>query len=321
MTKSVTVAICTWNRARLLGQSLESFQSLRIPEGVSWELLVVNNNCTDDTDQVVGQYADRLPLVLCHERRPGLSNARNHAVERASGEVILWTDDDVIADPDWVAETLRAFEDHQAALVFGKVLPWWETAPPPWFSEQFEGLFSLLDYGPKPFVVADRRYQPYGVNMAMRREVFREVGGFQNEAGKLNKKTAAFCEDADYFYRVMDRSLRVAYTPHARIRHFIPRERCTKEFYRSRAWLGSSSHLYLLQRQGAEIPRLLGLPRYYYRMSLGHLKRYLGALCRRNESDAFFYELKMIRFAGLLREALRQAGERQRKVGAAVGLA
>jgi glycosyltransferase involved in cell wall biosynthesis len=216
MATSVSVVICTWNRARLLGQTLETFLRLRVPEGVTWELLVVNNNCTDGTDAVARQYADRLPLVLCHEPRPGKSNACNHAIVRARGDYLLWTDDDVVVPPDWLEENLRAFEEHQAHLVFGKVLPWWESGPPSWYSDRFAGMFALLDYGPKPFVVTDRAHQPYGVNMATRREVFR-------------------------------------------------------------------------------------------------LGRYFGALCRRDASGAFFYELKMIRFAGLVREGLQHAGPGRRK--------
>jgi glycosyltransferase involved in cell wall biosynthesis len=313
MAKSVTVAICTWNRAKLLDQTLSHLCALRIPERVDWELIIVNNDCTDDTDKVVGQYADRLPIVLCHEPRPGLSSARNHAIAHARGDFVLWTDDDVLVDPDWMTKLLEAFDDHQAAFVFGKVQPWWETAPPSWYSPDFDGMFALLDYGSAPFLVAERRHQPFGVNMAMRREVFQEVGRFQDEVS-VSKKCS--CEDVEYFYRVMDRGLRAAYTPHALIRHFIPRQRCTKKFYRSRAWHGSISHLYLLQKESNGLPRLAGLPRYYYRISFDHLGRYLGALWRGNESDAFFYELKMIRFIGLLREALRQGGKRKRAIPA-----
>jgi glycosyltransferase involved in cell wall biosynthesis len=305
MAKFLSVVICTWNRARLLAQTLESLRGVRIPAGVSWELLVVNNNCTDDTDRVAARYADRLPLVLCHEPRPGKSSACNHAIARARGELLLWTDDDVLVDPAWVEETVQAFEDHRAHLVFGRVLPWWETAPPSWYSGEFAGLFALLDYGPAAFVVTERRHQPYGVNMATRREVFRELGGFRDEVGMLGN-TGGGCEDLEIFYRVLERGLRAAYTPRAVVHHFIPRARCTKAFYRARAWLGSFNHFHMLRQEAAGQRQWLGLPRYYYRLSLGHLRSYLGALCRGNRSAAFFYELKVIRFAGLLREALRR---------------
>jgi glucosyl-dolichyl phosphate glucuronosyltransferase len=73
----VTVAICTWNRSKSLRATLLSLQQLTIPPDVDWELLIVNNNCTDNTDLIVGLFADSLPIRLLHEERQGLSNARN----------------------------------------------------------------------------------------------------------------------------------------------------------------------------------------------------------------------------------------------------
>src|SRR5262249_5404549 len=102
MPMHATVAVCTWNRAALLDRTLEQFTRLRVPAGLQWELLVVNNNCTDDTDQVLGRYRDRLPLSPLFEPRQGLSHARNCAVQAAAGDLIVWTDDDVLVDPDWL---------------------------------------------------------------------------------------------------------------------------------------------------------------------------------------------------------------------------
>src|SRR5436309_3023469 len=75
-----TVAICTWNRSQLLRQTLDQFLDLAIPAGMTWELLVVNNNSTDDTDVVLAEFESRLPLRRLFEREPGLSHARNAAL-------------------------------------------------------------------------------------------------------------------------------------------------------------------------------------------------------------------------------------------------
>ena len=83
----VTVAICTWNRARLLDQTLTGLHALRIPEGITWELLVVNNRSTDDTDAVISRHADTLRLRRLCEPKQGLSNARNCAVRAARGDL------------------------------------------------------------------------------------------------------------------------------------------------------------------------------------------------------------------------------------------
>src|SRR5213593_3681732 len=115
----LTVAICTWNRWRLLHQALEQMTKLVIPHDVEWELLVVNNNCTDATDRVIEEFASRLPLRRLFEPKPGLSNARNAAVREARGEYILWTDDDTQVDEHWVATYVRAFQQWPNAAFFG----------------------------------------------------------------------------------------------------------------------------------------------------------------------------------------------------------
>src|SRR5438105_3257885 len=107
----VTVAICTWNRARLLDQTLTRMRELAVPTGLSWELLVVNNNCTDDTDAIIAKHADALPIRRLLETKQGLSNARNCALENMRGELLIWTDDDVLVDEGW----LRAYVDAVAA--------------------------------------------------------------------------------------------------------------------------------------------------------------------------------------------------------------
>src|SRR3954447_7341754 len=95
----ISVAVCTWNRCESLRRTLEVMTGLKVPDGVDWELLVVNNNSTDATDTVVRSFTARLPVQLLHERIAGLSYARNRAIQAATGDVMLWTDDDVLVEP------------------------------------------------------------------------------------------------------------------------------------------------------------------------------------------------------------------------------
>ena len=104
----VTVAICTWNRARLLDTTLARMCSLRIPAGIRWELLVVDNNCTDETPAVIERYASRLPIRRLVEERQGTSFAKNCVLSQAEGELLVWTDDDVLVDENWLAAYLEA---------------------------------------------------------------------------------------------------------------------------------------------------------------------------------------------------------------------
>ena len=113
-----TVAICTWNRAWLLPRVLERLTRLQHTQS-EWEVVVVNNNSTDDTERVLDAFAGRLPLRRAFEARPGLSHARNTAVRWATGDYIVWTDDDALVDADWLAAYVRAAEQHPEAAVFG----------------------------------------------------------------------------------------------------------------------------------------------------------------------------------------------------------
>src|SRR5438270_7390140 len=97
----LTVALCSWNRSELLRKTLEQFTHLEPDKGLDWELIVVDNNSTDDTPNVLAEFVARLPLRALREPAPGKSNAANLAVREARGEYILWTDDDVLVAPDW----------------------------------------------------------------------------------------------------------------------------------------------------------------------------------------------------------------------------
>ena len=115
-----TVAICTLNRAELLRRTLDWPAVMRLPDDADWEVVVVsNNNCIDHTDAVIKAFADRLPIRREFEPERGLSHARNRAVDAAKGDYIVWTDDDVVVAPGWLAAYIEAFRRWPEAAVFG----------------------------------------------------------------------------------------------------------------------------------------------------------------------------------------------------------
>ncbi len=77
----ITVAICTLNRDKLLRLTLKSVAAMRLPADLDWELVVVNNGCTDRTDEIIAAFAGRLPVRREFEPQRGISNARNRAVD------------------------------------------------------------------------------------------------------------------------------------------------------------------------------------------------------------------------------------------------
>ena len=84
----LTIAICTWNRAAMLDRVLAHMTSLVVPPGVDWEILVVDNNSTDETDAVATKHAAHLPIRVVLESTPGISHARNRGIREARGDII-----------------------------------------------------------------------------------------------------------------------------------------------------------------------------------------------------------------------------------------
>jgi glycosyltransferase involved in cell wall biosynthesis len=293
----VTVAICTWNRAPLLDRVLSHLPKLHIPAQTDWELLIVDNNSTDHTAEVAAKHAAQLPIRYVREREPGISYARNRGIAEARGEIILWTDDDAFPEPDWLAYSLKALDDFSADMVFGRVEPIWQDGQPPrWYTEKFAGMFALIDLGGETRVLDCDPILGFNVNMAFRKSIIDRIGPYRTDIGCGRM---AGGEDVDMFLRAKQASLRIAYQPYALVRHFIPRSRCTKRFYRRYTWGGSPNHLLLLRDEAKRVPRLLGLPRYFVRQQLSYLSGWLKGLFTRDDGQAFYCELKLLRLAGL----------------------
>jgi glycosyltransferase involved in cell wall biosynthesis len=168
----VSVAICTRNRAPALDRILQSLAEAEKPTGLMWELLIVDNGSTDHTSVVAEQHGRHLPVVYVYEPEAGLSNARNAAVRAAQGRYIIWTDDDVLVDREWLSAYVEAFHRWPNAAVFGgAVSPVLHSPTPSWFSEHQE-LFSnvLAKRDPSPAQPMLREGSlPYGANFAVRR--------------------------------------------------------------------------------------------------------------------------------------------------------
>ncbi len=227
----ITVAICTWNRAALLDQTLTRLRDLRIPPGLSWELLVVENNCTDSTADVLARHATLLPLRTLHEPHQGHSHARNRAVAEARGELLLWTDDDVLAHPDWLAEHAKAAQHFPAALFFGgPVRPWFEKPPPRWIERSLAKLgycWALIDHGPEVRPLRRDEYG-YGANLAFRTDVLRRFP-FDPAYGRVGKQLSSGDET-----RVID-LIRAqggtgVWVGPAAVDHFLPADRMNPRY-------------------------------------------------------------------------------------------
>jgi len=288
----------------MLRRTLEAFTRLEAGS-LDWELIVVNNNCTDDTDAVCSAFAGRLPLRVLHERRPGQSFARNLAIKESAGDIIAWTDDDVLVDPQWLARLAGCLAIWRADWVFGPSEPEWPGEPPRWYSERLRGYFAVLDYGTKPFAVMTDEHPFYGLNFAGSREAHVALGGFRQEYGLKGHGGGGLGEDIDLFLRALSAGMKIVYTPDAPVKHIIPGNRARKHFHRRRLWATRQATYRHLPEVFPRASWLLGLPRFFYPYVLRDAAEYLRHLVTGNPSDRFYHELRLVKFGGLALESAR----------------
>lgn len=229
----VSVAICTWNRACLLERTLGSFRDLQVPEGLEWELVVVDNASTDSTAQVIEQASSCLPVRRVYEPQQGHSRARNAAIDAVRGELMLWTDDDVRVDSQWLQSLVSASERQpEVAFWGGTILPEFETEPPRWVAENWEmasNIYALRDWkAPVERVEVSR--MPFGANFAIRSEAQRRFR-YDVEFGRKGHGMRGF-DEVDVFRRMLDAGLEGAWCVEAKVHHFIPRDRLNLEYVR-----------------------------------------------------------------------------------------
>jgi glycosyltransferase involved in cell wall biosynthesis len=303
----ISILICTHNRSDSLRRTLGALEALEIGEGLDREVIVVDNASKDRTADIVAEFngSSSVPVRYVFEGRLGKSTALNAGIALCSGDVIAFTDDDAIPAPDWLDRIAEAFAEGNPGIVFGRVDPLWETGPPSWFDRSDHGRFALLDLGAERFAVTDPEQAFYGVNLAIRRELFDLLGGFRTDKGPRGVEGGAG-EDTDLYERALAAGVEVVYDPKLVVHHCIPAARCSKAYHRERVKLSRVQyHRLVLEREGS-FPRLAGLPRYRYRLAASQLARYLSGLVRRDEPAWFHAELELRRFLGLVGQAMRR---------------
>lgn len=207
MGVSFDLAICTYNRSAVLERALASLAQCKRPQG-AWRVLVIDNNSRDETLRITSSFAERLPIQYLFEPVQGLSHARNRALRECRSDVLLFTDDDLIFDGDWLVTYEKAFSEQMNAGWFGgRVRPLWESGRPGWLKDDtlalIEGLLVHYDLGSngRPYCGLDT--SPFGASFALRRSVFERFGDFRVDLGVVGT-TPGRGEESEYFERVRE---------------------------------------------------------------------------------------------------------------------
>lgn len=311
MNPDITVAMCTWNRAAILDGSLAAVAAMRIPSGVTWELVVVDNNSTDDTPAVLARWADKLPLRVVRETRQGTSHARNAAVAAVRSDWFVFLDDDCRPEPDLLEQYLEAIRLHPDVVLFGGTMnPEFETPPPPWLARNLDLIPQVIVHMTLPG--PDRRPLSPGEsvvtgNMLLRTAVARRYP-FNTALGYVGGNRMAG-EDIELYDRIVRDGHATFWWGTAVVRHYLPAAAMTSAAI-ARKYVGEGR---LEVRQGGAtapgLPRVFGLPRWAVReYLLATLSLPLfAAINSRRWLRAFIQRSRM---RGLMAEARVRAGGR-----------
>lgn len=315
----ITILICTRNRCRLLGETLDSLGKLAVPPSWRCEVLVVDNGSTDDTRGVVlsRAAAHPLPVRYLFESTPGRSSALNAGITASAAKVVACTDDDVLLTPRWLevacAPLLR--DSSGVSYTGGPVRPIWDGPRPDWFPKDASnlwGMTALLDYGPQEFIFEDRQKVPVGANCAMRRDMLERVGGFVPALGRSSTRTLLGQELPELFRRTSAIGARGLYVPQMEVFHHIPAARLTTSYLR-RWWFGKGvsrarvDRIHPVTELGVDLrttPHVAGIPRFMFGDALRDTRGWVRQMLRRNLSERVVFDARLSYFLGYVWERL-----------------
>jgi glycosyltransferase involved in cell wall biosynthesis len=221
---TITIAIATFNRAELLRQTLIGAVRQEYPTD-QYEIIVIDNNSTDHTRNVVLSFSRNHPsprYVL--EPKQGLSAARNRAIREAQGEIIVFADDDILVEPDWLAQLAAPFYDDpecRIGAVGGEVIPVFPSGLPAWMAAWHGPLALRANAGP----LAPRQF-PMGANLAIRKSIFTHIGGFNENLGRQGTRLMGG-EETELLKRLRDHGAEIWFSPEAKVLHQLPASRTT----------------------------------------------------------------------------------------------
>jgi len=232
--QTVSVVICAFTTERW-NQLQDAVVSVLDQEPAPEEVLVVIDYCPA-LEVLARDFfgADRV-RVLTNSAHQGLSGARNTGTSAASGDVVVFLDDDAVAQPGWLAEHARHYLNSDVIGVGGLIVANWEEARPPWFPPEF-GWVVGCSYVGQPAVTSEVR-NPIGANMSFRRSLLMGVGGFSSSLGRVGT-TPRGCEETELSIRVAAAFPhgRILHEPRAVVHHHVPASRGRWSYFRRRCW-------------------------------------------------------------------------------------
>lgn len=304
----LSIILSTYRRTEILAKTLESFAALE-RGGLDWEVWVADNAADPETARLVERFHDRLPVRSFAEPRRGKNFALNNAVERSEGDLVIFTDDDVLADGKWLIETREGaarWPDH--AVFAGRIVPGFPGGAPdfPLDEPVIRSAYVIADWNQDEGPLHPSRV--WGPNMCVRRKLFDEGWRFTTDLYPVGDDYVMFSE-TDLAHRLDAAGFPAIYLPRSLVRHQIRPEQMTRRWLYRRAFRYGRAET----KYGGfpECPLWFGAPRHIYRSLIENGAARLLAMADREKSLLLGIEGNRLR--GSLVEWREESRRRKRK--------
>lgn len=231
MSMLFTVALCTHNHADRLTRTLVDLEAIAQPEN-SWELLIVDNACTDGTTDLLRlhRWPKAWSVRVVREDRLGLSNARNRAAAEAHGAYTIFIDDDETPAPGWLCAYERLVRSRRPDAIGGRIKVMFEDTRPSWLADELLAFLGELHHGEQS-VRLDHPDKPFfGGNFGCRTELIPSIGGFDPMLGRQGRVNVGG-EEIDFYRRLLAAGSSVWWTPEATIHHRVQASKLTRGYF------------------------------------------------------------------------------------------
>lgn len=249
---AISIIVCTHNRAGHLEKCIDALFTQSVDDAV-YEVLVVDNGSTDETQNICDRYTSRKNFRYIFEPILGLSQARNCGCLNAKANYVGYIDDDAIAAHHWIEKGIESFTvSPEPDWVGGSVTLQWETPPPSWLTETYYGALGWVNWGDSPkFIDPDTEWL-VGCNSFFRKQALIDVGGFDVRLGR-KKNNLLSGEEVQIHHRLRALGGKFYYHPLVHVYHFASSRRITPEYYYRRYYWGGITD-YVMSKTLEDMP-------------------------------------------------------------------
>jgi len=228
----LSVIISTYNRSEFLSKTLQSLLEQKKEGNFDFDVVIVDNNSSDNTKNVVTSFipAFNNRLRYLFEPQQGKSYALNKGIAETAGDILVFTDDDVVLDPHWLSNIVECFETYRCDGLGGRILPQYPPDVPEWLIKNKDlivGPVVYYNYGEGTMVYEKPMYEFLGANFAFKRSLFNECGLFRTDIGPGKKVLG---EDTEITNRFLDAGKRLYYCGKVLVWHPVEPQRMTLKY-------------------------------------------------------------------------------------------